>query len=180
GGEAVRGGEHGRAGERSHGHGQFAGVVVDDIEPAAREVDRVRDVRPVVGIAVGEIIGAAQAAREDGRQAGGGQRIAGGDERDVVAHAHELFGQEVDDRFGAAVRRGRDTLPQRGELQNTHRHSCIPTVGRGRQLRVYRFVKLFAEAVRRRRCTPCLFHNTERRDFQYAAPGTDAARCGFV
>lgn len=53
-------------------------------------------------------------------QSGAGERIAAGEEGDIVAEPDQLLGKVGDHPFGAAVQLGRDALDQWSNLCNFH------------------------------------------------------------
>jgi hypothetical protein len=59
-------------------------------------------------------------------QAGGGLRVAGGEEGHVVAAARQLFGQGGDHTFCSAIARRRHGLERWRNLGNPHLGSCVP------------------------------------------------------
>ena len=57
-------------------------------------------------------------------QLGGCLGITAGEQRNIVSHRDEFFGQGVDNPLGAAVQLGRYSLEQRRDLSNTHKYSA--------------------------------------------------------
>src|SRR5262245_19711700 len=55
-----------------------------------------------------------------GHVAGGGHRVAAGEQGDLVPLPHQCFGEVGDNPFGAAVALGGHRLTQWGNLRNTH------------------------------------------------------------
>jgi len=80
-------------------------VVVDDVELAGVLVDHV-ELDQGVGDGVLEGVIEAQGPRGAGNEAGGGARVAAGEEGDRVATADELLGEGGDDPLGTASVRG--------------------------------------------------------------------------
>ena len=118
----MRAGVHGeealRAAGAGHGNPRAAEVVVDDVEVArlAQHLGhrRVRVILEHIHLPGGDAVGE---VRLDGAvQARAGDAIAGGEERDLVAARDEFVDHQLHHQFDAAVGRGRDAGPERGDL----------------------------------------------------------------
>ena len=59
-------------------------------------------------------------ALTDRYQPGGGVRIRGGEQRDVMAELHQCITENRDDSFGATVKLGGDGFCERRDLGNVH------------------------------------------------------------
>src|SRR5437667_8145315 len=94
-------------------------MVVDDVVVVGVLQGKSGVLQHVVGLRL-DFVGGTKGPRVGCSKAAAGLGVAGGAKGNVVAHADELFDEEMDDGLGAAVSRGRDALPERGSLKYPH------------------------------------------------------------